>query len=167
MTRTNVMSVEPCSSVRILTGISEQENRVFITQSPCKHHQSTLNHDQKLLLFLVCKFFYCYSTYSFFRNISKNVKDQQGKQEEKRGGKGGGGNGIGNEYLLVAVAVLSALWLLKVVADANRYVLVTYKQFENLMREKKVRLFKCLLILFQNNYIPMYIYDLIVFRGII
>nr|XP_022342635.1 AFG3-like protein 2 [Crassostrea virginica] len=73
-----------------------------------------------------------------FENISKNVKDQQGKQEEKRGGKGGGGNGIGNEYLLVAVAVLSALWLLKVVADANRYVLVTYKQFENLMREKKV-----------------------------
>lgn len=95
------------------------------------------------------------------------MKDQQGKQEEKRGGKGGGGNGIGNEYLLVAVAVLSALWLLKVVADANRYVLVTYKQFENLMREKKVRLFKCLLILFQNNYIPMYIYDLIVFRGIV
>ena len=57
MTRTNVMSVEPCSSVRILTGISEQENRVLITQSTCKHHQSTLNHDQKLLLFLVCKFF--------------------------------------------------------------------------------------------------------------
>lgn len=83
--------------------------------------------------------FYYYSTYTIFRNISKNVKDQQGKQEEKRGGKGGGGNGIGNEYLLVAVAVLSALWLLKVVADANRYVLVTYKQFENLMREKKVR----------------------------
>lgn len=72
----------------------------------------------------------------FFENVSSQVNEQKGKKEGQSGGNWG--NGPGNEFVLGLVAVLFALWLLKVVADANRYVLLTYKQFENLLRDKKV-----------------------------
>lgn len=75
--------------------------------------------------------------YFFSRNVSSQVNEQKGKKEGQSGGNWG--NGPGNEFVLGLVAVLFALWLLKVVADANRYVLLTYKQFENLLRDKKVR----------------------------
>lgn len=75
--------------------------------------------------------------YFFTRNVSSQVNEQKGKKEGQSGGNWG--NGPGNEFVLGLVAVLFALWLLKVVADANRYVLLTYKQFENLLRDKKVR----------------------------
>lgn len=65
------------------------------------------------------------------------MNDQQGKKDGRSSGSWG--NGPGNEFVIGLVAVLFALWLLKVVADANRYVLLTYKQFENLLRDKKVR----------------------------
>lgn len=71
------------------------------------------------------------------RNVSNQMNDQQGKKEGRSSGSWG--NGPGNEFVIGLVAVLFALWLLKVVADANRYVLLTYKQFENLLRDKKVR----------------------------